>query len=151
MSEITLQEALNELDKLGNFGRAIAKAREVGQQIRGAEQLVREHQAQAAQIAAQIADAEKSYSEIAAKVAAAHAQAAETLSKANAEAAAAVQDANATASRVIAEANAEAEAARQAAGKPRPTRFRRARRRPLRRKNWPTSMPESRPQRLLPA
>lgn len=38
--EMTLAEAQAELAKLGTFGRAIAKAREVGQALTGAEQVI---------------------------------------------------------------------------------------------------------------
>lgn len=95
---LTLSEALAELDKLGTFGRAIAKAREVGEALRSADQLIRERTDAAARLLEQVTAAQ-------ADVDAAKAAAATIREATKRECLAAVAKAKDTADETVAAAN----------------------------------------------
>jgi len=56
---MNLTEAVNELENLGKFGRALTKAGEVGAALRGAEQVIRDRESLRADLDAQIVEARK--------------------------------------------------------------------------------------------
>lgn len=109
MSEMTLSEAQAEVAKWGNFMRAFAKAQEVLAHAAQQEQLIRERETRAADLAKQAEDHEERVEQARIQASATAAEGAKRLAQAKEQATRIIQEATEQAGKLAAAARDEAD------------------------------------------